>query len=245
VRAHPDFDRALRSARRVKRIVVVETFRLDGQGRPRTTRRLYPATHALPRPPKVTGTELFLARMKAGLTQGDLARVIGVSQSAVSIWERRGDGPIPSHRPTQIEEAIALMPRGPNSDERVRGRIAEAVRESPGIARWRLFDQAGHSKSAKNALRTMLREGELVEGEARDSVGRPYLGIYLAAAVPSPSARIAGREIRHRRRELGISSRVLGELVGVRANTITRWETEKRDCPPARLVAIREALQIP
>jgi transcriptional regulator with XRE-family HTH domain len=238
-RANPDFERALRSALRSQRVAAVETFHLDSPGRARSTKRIFPADQALPRPPKVTGHELFALRSKAGLTQGEVARAIGVTQGAVSAWERRGDRPIPNHRPTQIEAAMSVIPQGLNSDQLVRARIVEAVRKIPGVPRWRLFERVGHSKTAKNALRAMVHDGELVEGEARDSVGRPYPGIYLAGTAPSLSPGIAGREIRRRRRQSNLSAKALGELVGVRPNTITRYETNARSCPPDRQTAIQ------
>jgi transcriptional regulator with XRE-family HTH domain len=51
-------------------------------------------------------TDLSKRRQAAGLTQRDLARLIGCSQAAVSLWERDRTTPRPWTR-RAIEQALA------------------------------------------------------------------------------------------------------------------------------------------
>jgi transcriptional regulator with XRE-family HTH domain len=50
-------------------------------------------------------TRMFLARVRMGLTQADIAEAIGVSQPKISAWER-GQVDVPEARRAQIAKLL-------------------------------------------------------------------------------------------------------------------------------------------
>jgi transcriptional regulator with XRE-family HTH domain len=239
------FDRlqvkALRYAIRSGVIFEVDVAVPDAEGRLRHRRACYPAGYPVPFQASMTGNELWSLRDRSGWTQADVAGMLHVSKTLVSQWERRYEDSIPTAWAVRI---LNLDPGlgDPNPAELARRQVIGVVRATPGVPLWRLLAMTDHTAVTRRAIDLLQREGGIAPGPAHDSLGRQYRGLYLRGSEPPPPRGFARDELRRLRKARGLSSTSLGALVGVRGNTITRWETESRSCPPDRVKALREIL---
>lgn len=94
---------------------------------------------AKPPPGQIANPELREARKRAGLTQGDVARVVGVSRMAVSQWEMRGTQPREPRVRQQVIDLLGLdtwpqenTPASRSSE----GGTNEALRNAREAASW-------------------------------------------------------------------------------------------------------------
>jgi len=90
----------------------------------------------------------------------------------------------------------------------------------------------------------LIDSSELTWGTGWDARGRPHPGLYLPddLAVAAERPQILPVALRRLRLKAGLSSAQLGERIGVRGNTISRWETEIRRIPPTRVPPLLDAL---
>ncbi len=240
-RFDPEVDTALRSLLRGGRLSEGLVIKFDSHGRPRTRMCLFAPGTAPPSLPRMSGDRLGDLRVSLGWTRVQLASNLSVSPSLVGGWERRRGSFIPGYWSMRVEELGGRHPQGPTIDEQARASVLQVVEQHPGIGRKSLLVEVGHSKAARRAIAALLDDGALSLGDAWDGVGRRHLGHYVPSVV-SPSQRIGAEELRDRRRRQGISATELGEIVGVRGNAVTRYETGARNCPPTRMRALLDAL---
>jgi len=189
----------------------------------------------------MTGHQLGAELNVVGLSQWVLAGELGVHPTQVSQWVRRGDRVIPSHRGEPIRGAIAKLvaeQRKTNLD---------VLGDDPGAPMTRVLDKIGRGAFPRRSLKAQIEDGELVKADAWDGEGRRYDGYYRASEVPKADAveRITGDELRRLRRDAGWSAAALAEALEVRANTVSRWESGIRQCPPERVRQVRKILAKP
>lgn len=120
--------------------IVHEEHRLipDTRGRLTVRVRLYPGPGApldeLPPPPE--GRDILDVRRHVNVSQGELARRVGVTQSAIARWEK--DTPVPPGRRQALREALDVLSssaaeaQGRRLPRRDRPAIAQLVAEHPG-----------------------------------------------------------------------------------------------------------------
>ncbi|HXA31096.1 MAG TPA: DUF1870 family protein [Acidimicrobiales bacterium] len=241
-RLDPFMDRALRMATRTGRVAEIADHRFDSSGRPRTARRLYPKDDAPRVPEQMSGDELGRLRERLGWTQRSMGDALGISATSISVWERRHECNIPSYWAGRVRQWASEQPTEDSDANQARGRVLEAIRNNPGIGRWQLSNELDLRKVTKRALAMLLREGEVVRAPARDDIGRTYVGLYLQADCPEPERPFDGSELRRQRIAAGWSASDLGDSVGVKGNTVTRWETGARACSPEKLETLLEVL---
>ena len=236
-------DRALRMALAEGVLIVRDEIRFDRLGRPKAQRRLYkPASAPIPRPssPRLTGDDLGALRLRRGLTQKELGRRMGLSGAWVSRQEHRHERAISTHWTPLV---LGVFESEPDLDARLRGDVLDAVRGEPGLSRQRLAERLGWGAAVRRVRDGLLACGDLVYADAWDGVGRRFSGLYVRGAhqtnqAPPPQP----MELRQRRLELGLTATQLGQIVGVRGNTVTRWETGVRRVPPRQMAAVMAAL---
>jgi transcriptional regulator with XRE-family HTH domain len=190
----------------------------------------------------MSGDELAQLRARRSWTQKQLAAEIGVSAALVSKWERRYEGNVPAYWGSRAREVLTGDKGPPNRDEAAKAAVVSALRQSPGKALSALYLMVDNTKATRRAITALEREGTIVRSDSWDGVGRRFPGYYLPSQVPAPGPFLTGAEIRARRVRAGLTASEAGESIGVRGNTVTRWETGARSCPPRQLEALVELL---
>ncbi len=191
--------------------------------------------------------DLRQERQARGLTQGELARAVGVSASTVCSWEtgKRSS----KSRAAALSDALSratARPRTSDVDRSLRA-VSSAVERHPG--EWSAPALLGRlrRKAAKAALELALAEG-IVHEEHRlisDRRGRSTVRVRL---YPGPAVSIGewpaapeGPEILALRRAANVSQGELARRVGVTQSAVALWE-KGTPVPIGRREALRAAL---
>jgi transcriptional regulator with XRE-family HTH domain len=216
----------------------------DRLGRPRERAVLIHAKWSPQRQPghSMTGDALADARHRLGLTQQELALAVGSHQSEINRLEHLHDRELQAHWAKRLRKALGDLEGRGSRDERIRSHIRATVRNEPGVPKWRLLQVAGHGKDVVRVFKQLLEAGELRFDLAWDAQGRRFHGLYLRDAAAAPSTMKPG-QLRALRERAGWTSTQLAAALGVGHNTVTRWETGARTCPPPMVERIKAALR--
>ena len=170
--------------------------------------------------PEDEGSSLRQARRGADWTQNDLAQYLSETQSVVSDWERGK---------RRLSEAARRFIRPARAGDLPPLAQPLLPGQTPGAQLRKAREDAGWTQRAL-ARRLGVDNRQLSEWE-RDRAPVPErlrkpLRRWLQGAPPAPESPPlpAGTELRRRRREAGLLQRELAELVGVRRDTLARWE---------------------
>jgi len=246
-RQDPLTDEAIQAGLADGQIEARTIVELDRMRRPKSVRRLYPEGGSPPQATsrELTGEQLGRDREYFGLTRPELGARLGMTGSWVRVQEQRGQGTLSPYWAERVLDVVEELGQKPTRDEECQQRVVACVRERPGLPLWRVKQILGERKRMARAVSVLVDGRKIVWASAWDSLGRSYPGLYLAADVPNLKRlrQFAKGELRRLRHERGLSAAALGELVGVRGNTVTRWETGVRRPPPQRIEALNEALR--
>jgi len=172
-----------------------------------------------------------------------MAKELGVSPGLVSTWERRHERRVPAYWGQRIRELHGCSAQTPTVDELAKLAVVALVSRSPGLSLSALLQELDHSKATRRAITQLSNDGAVVTRVSWDRIGRTVSGYYLDSHPVASNPRPRGRELRMLRQSTGRTASEIGELLGVRANTVTRWETGTRNCPPERLAALIRILE--
>lgn len=174
----------------------------------------------------------------AGISASELGRAIGVNFGSVARW-LRGERRIPPSNTVAIRTALAELTARPRRDPAAE--LLAAAHATPGLPPWRLLQQAGYGKAntAAAAALEQLRAAGQVHLEPRPNHSR--------VVVPGPAhdvpTRMAGDELRRRRREAGLRQRDLAAAAGVNQTAVAGWE--RAGLPAERRASIEGLLRTP
>ena len=148
----------------------------DSRGRPMVRVRLYPGpskpVEALPSAP--AGQEILEIRRRAGASQRELATLVGVTWSAIGLWEK--GRPVPPGRRAALCDTLEVLqsspgaPRGRRLPRQDRPSVAQLVAEQPGITRGKLYARVNRKR--RSALADELAEAIASGLVCENRVGR-------------------------------------------------------------------------
>lgn len=247
-RMDPKTNRAIKLAQTSGLVVIEKVVQLDSNGRPKAIQCAYPKAarrgRRAPKSPKLTGDQLGAERVRLGLTQDELGAPLGLSSAWVAVQERKKEASISPHWTPRVLEVLEDLAKGPTRDERTGQQVLSVAKEHPGISLWRLRQSLGHGKGVIRAVDSLVAAQVISWGTGWDSCGRAHRALYVAGEAPDLGALEPFRsgELRQLRRDRGLTAAELGERIGVRGNTVTRWETCARRIPPHRIEQLRSSL---
>lgn len=210
------------------------------------------------------GQHVAAARQRAGLTRGELAARLGVSEESVRRWEVGWTAPSPERLARLLVvlalDAAALAGLAGAGGERA---AAGDAAEPPELARRlreerraRGISQAAAAEALRVAQATYagwetgraLPERRAVPAIARFLGLAPMEAARLAAAAPRPPVAEAlsplGVLMSARRLALGLSREALAERVGVSARTVGAWERGEKVPHAVRLRPLARTLGV-
>jgi transcriptional regulator with XRE-family HTH domain len=191
-----------------------------------------------------TGVQLRERRKEACMSQRELAERAGTTGEMVGFFERRGTRAVPAHWAAVLLDVFAAASRGPSKLDLAKATILRELVANPGIARWRLekLSDTGTPKTFKRALEQLLQERRVELGDAFDSQGRPYRGLFLAGMTAGERPRaLTTTEMRDRLAASGWHQDQLAAALGVATSTTSRWVSGTRQLSPgtsARVLAV-------
>lgn len=205
------------------------------------------------------GSNLSALRISAGLTQQQLADLVGVTSASISSWERGAKSPSKKYLPR-----LAAALRCPVADlmshtaEKMQHGINYAdLRIAAGLTRRQLAELVGVgvntisywergicTPSKKNlprladALHFPLSEPTYTTTEKT----RPKSASLLPESCKGPRSHIGASKLADLRLAAGLTQRQLAEAVGVKTLAIVNWERGQNSPPAKRRPALAEAL---
>lgn len=177
--------------------------------------------------PQFAEGELRAMRERAGLRQKDLAERIGAGVNSVNAWER-GTALAPVYRRAQLRRTLAEP--APPAPALLPGSELLAERRRVGWSQLELAERIGVTQATVSAW----EHGH----PPAPACHRDRLRELFAAAPTAP--RISRRELRRFRRDHGLTSGELGELLGVPQAVAVSWQ--RTGVPPPHAAAVRELL---
>lgn len=199
-------------------------------------RRLHTGDHRPPTLEVLDAGELRRLLDAAGVSASELGRAIGVSFGSVARW-LRDERRIPPTNTPAIRAALAELAARPQRDPAAD--LLAAAHATPGLPRWRLLQQAGYGKNnpAAAAALEQLRAAGQLHLEPRPN--------HSTVVVPGPArdvpTRMAGDELRRRRRQAGLRQRDLAAAVGVNQTAVAGWE--RAGLPAERRTSVEDLLR--
>jgi len=194
--------------------------------------------------PMMTGDALADARHRLGLTQHELAQAVGTHQSEINRLEHLHGRVLQAYWTARLRRALDDLAGRGARDDRLRSQLKAELRSHPGLPKWRLLEVVGHGKDVVRVLRQLVDSGEVLFDASWDGQGRRFRGLYLPGSPPVPST-LKPRQLRSMRERAGWSPAQLAAVLDVGHNTVTRWESGVRSCPPAMVEKIKGALKNP
>jgi transcriptional regulator with XRE-family HTH domain len=175
--------------------------------------------------PRFSGAALRRARSQAGISAADLARDVGVNESAVRWWEHAPV--VPAARGADILHALARLRAHPRPSTPVSSGAAARLRAARIAAGWsqaRLAEAAGVSQST-------VANWEAGRGLTLQNAQRVYC--VLRRLTPPP--RLKGSELRRLRISRSWSQSELASRAGIGVATLKRWESGRIVVPAHRV----------
>lgn len=171
------------------------------------------------------GQELRAIREGAGLSQDELARMLGVTQQAIAGWEA---AVVPADRCEVLQQA-AVAPSFP-------GGVLRAERKRAGLKQTQLAAAVGVTQS-----RVSLWElgDQLIPAAEWAPIRQGLAGVAVPAARQRP---VTAEELRDGRHALNWSQGQLAEAVGVKKSAVGAWEAKIKPIPAQYWPRIREVL---
>lgn len=192
-------------------------------------------------------------RKRLNLTQGELARLVGVSASAIGAWEAGKSSP----RGKNLAKMLALRSATPQEVSDKLGRFAAAgslnpaqikrIREKAGLSQIAFAKRIGMSPASVNSWErgramptakscsAILELAKAAPAEAEKKAEKPKKApkvkkVKKAKKAKGPAkkakakATLTPRQIRGIRAKAGLSQAKMAAKLGVSANSITNWE---------------------
>jgi DNA-binding transcriptional regulator YiaG len=188
------------------------------------------------------GDDLKKFRDRLGLTQSELAELVGVSEGTVAHWETDRSRPGPQNR----KELAELQSKSRAAVDELLGRPGSPDEEKA---------QEPEELSAAE-IKEIRSELGMTQGELGDALGISAASVWnWEAGNTSPNRKnrwkllqlsggemgeLPGDSVRELRNELGLSQADLADEIGVSAGTISNWETGRTSPSETRLSEIRE-----
>jgi DNA-binding transcriptional regulator YiaG len=184
------------------------------------------AAQAPARVERMPGGELRAIRAERGLSQGELAKMLGVKQPTVAEWEARS---VPEDRCDLLRQAAG--------SRSFPGGLLRAERERAGLKQAELGKALGVTQA-----RVSFWEG----GREPIAIEEwPRVRVVLASTAPAkPQRPVAAEELRSGRGALGWSQRQFAEAVGVKTSAVGAWEAAIKPVPARHWQRIREVLRL-
>lgn len=174
--------------------------------------------------PAMTGAELKGLRERAGLSQADVAQLLGVAQPAVTAWER---GEVPEARRELLREALAAT--------KPAGAVMRALRERAG---WKQAELAERIGATQREVSEWERGAKPVPAERW-----PAIRDELAAAKPDNERLqqpVTAEELHEGVRALNWTLRDLAKALAVPRGQVGPWASGAKRVPPKYWAQIRE-----
>ncbi len=252
-RAGPEIDASsvLDDLLSADRLVAVADTSVGPRGGRRTVRVLRVPEDADTAAPdgRLTAARLRRRREQVGAARGELDRAAGLSAGTVYRLEKKGGKPVPLHLEGPLRAALERFahegPPSVRADADAARAICTHLRSHPGTRRSRISYEVANTKAVHRALTQLLKSGAVVERPVPDSQGRIAAGLFLADDAPDQREPVDGRALRAARHASGWTVAALASALGVRANTVARWETGARHCPPDQARRVTELLETP
>jgi len=204
---------------------------------------------------RFSSRSLKALRRRFELTQGELAKLLDVSPTTITSWQRGKSRPrkdrlariatLRKMTRAQVDEALGRPAAPPVKPARIK-----ALRKKLGLSQAALARALGVStgsvagwESGKNPV-PRQRRGPLMELLRK----RPKEPAPKAAPAPSKKSSkhvktLSPEQIRKLRADAGLSRKALAEKIGVSANSIYNWETGRSAPKPASVEKLLAALK--
>lgn len=183
----------------------------------------------------------------AGVSQAELARRLGRSQSLVAHWVA-GTQRVPSWAPPLIRAALAEAPPAPRGPVDRRAEVLEAVRQyegrlGHGPSKAELGRLLGGVPTVARAVDLLLKEGQLFYGVRFGTTGKRrsvrVLTLHRPAQVRAPSTAMLKSE----RLRVCWTQKNVAVRLGVEETVVARWERELGTVPPWAAAAVSDLLE--